>query len=472
MKKILIFLFVLPSLFYLGAKSVSAEALWNCTRFELRVKQTGGPWTGGQWNVTCPGDTGASGCVGENKNFSGIDGELVTLNHCSCFNQPGNQACLNIPNIASTVSGCTASLPNGTSGPNGYCGTNGDYKYPTIEINCPTPSPSPSPTPSRTPTPSPTPSPTTPVGQPPTNPPPPNSTPTNTPPPNAPTKTPSPTTPPACNAPCPDSNYCKNAQDGCTVCTPSNGGKTCQPPTSPSPSNTPVPTNTPKPTNTPVPTNTPPPPPTPTPDFNDAMCKCDSLNVEQITLGNPIKVESFSKVEGADTTKAEIQKTIFSIYEGNPAAGRVKKIEESEEPVTIVDNTPQLVRYRSEWTVSPQIKMGEEYRIAAVPKCAAKIAQAVSDQQRVVLASRDENVGFFGQIINFFAGLFGGGSAPDKNTGVQIANEDKGPLAAIANFFKPQGAKREQLQLDTFTPAQMDKEACNIMKFKFDFVSP
>lgn len=244
------------------------------------------------------------------------------------------------------------------------------------------------------------------------------------------------------------------------------------PPGVPTPTRTPTPpsgpTNTPTP---PRPTNTPPPAPTPTPDFNNAMCKCDQMNVGQISLGQPIQVEAFAKVEGQDTSKAVVKGMKFRIYEGNASAGRVRELpEKGDQPVTIVDNTPSLVRYRAEWTANPTLKVNEEYRIVATPDCQAKTAAIQADTQRVVLAARDENVGFFGQIINFFAGLFGRGSEPE-NEGVQIAEEESGgPLQAIGNFFRPQQNQRQdQLQLGTFTPAQMEKEACNIMKFKFSF---
>ncbi len=257
--------------------------------------------------------------------------------------------------------------------------------------------------------------------------------------------------------------------------------RTPGPSSTPRPSNTPGPSSTPRPSNTPGPSSTPrasstpqpshTPVPTPTPDFNEAMCKCDQMNVGQIALGQPIQVEAFAKVEGSDTSKAEVQGMKFRIYEGNAGAGRVRELpEKGDQPVTVIDNTPTLVRYRAEWTANPQIKSGEEYRIVATPLCVARTAAALREAQTVVLAAQDENVGFFGQIANFFAGLFGGGD--EVNEGVQVAEEDEGPLAFITNFFKPQSEKRPQLQLDTFTPAQMEKEACNIMKFKIDFVSP
>jgi len=186
-------------------------------------------------------------------------------------------------------------------------------------------------------------------------------------------------------------------------------------------------------------------------------------------MGQPIQVEAIAKVEGQDTSKATVQSMRFSIFQGNASAGRVTRIEDAVQPVTVVENQPTLVKYRSEWTVSPSIQVGEEYRIVAVPNCVAKVAAAQRDMQSVVLAARDENVGFFGQITNFFAGLFGGGSEVDENKGVEVAEENKGPLEAIANFFRPQSQQRQQLQLETFTPAQMEKEACNIMKFRFTF---
>lgn len=79
---------------------------------------------------------------------------------------------------------------------------------------------------------------------------------------------------PACNVSCDRDRDCNGARNGCTKCLPSGsgGGKTCQPPASPTPTRTPTPvgpTATPTPvppTATPRPTATPTPiPPTPTP---------------------------------------------------------------------------------------------------------------------------------------------------------------------------------------------------------------
>ena len=391
MKKLVLILLLLVPFLFVKPSGVNAQALWNCTRFELNVSLPDGPWKGGPWTVSCPGDSGPSGCSGHNETFLPYDGQLITLDRCSCFNQPGNQACLNIPNIASTVSGCTASLPNGPSGPGGYCGT-----------------------------------------------------PTNTPPPGTATPTRTPTTPPGTATP-------------------------TRTPTPTVPVSTATPTNSPTPTSSPTPTATTPPTPTPTPDFNNAMCKCEALNVGQINLGQPIQMEAIAKVEGQDTSKAIVAGMKFRIYEGNASVGRVRELpEKADQPVTeMPGSTATLVRYRAEWTANPEIKIGEEYRIVATPDCQVKQAANLRDLQRVVLAERDENVGFFGQIANFFAGLFGGGA--EEPEGVQIAEEPKTPLEVIANFFRPQGTtQRNQLQLETFRPAQMNKEACNIMFFKFE----
>ena len=195
------------------------------------------------------------------------------------------------------------------------------------------------------------------------------------------------------------------------------------------------------------------------------------MNVGQIALGQPISVEAFAKVEGADVSKAAVTGMLFRMYEGNPAAGRVNNLPyRADQPVTVVEPaTSSLVRYRAEWTVSPQLEIGKEYRLTATPRCEARTAAIQQNMQRVVLAERDANVGFFGQIINFFAGLFGRGSEIEDQ-GVQLVQEPSGPLQAIGSFFNPQQSqKKDQLQLDTFVPAQMEDEACGIVKFKFSF---
>lgn len=440
------------------------ESYAACMPISGSVQLVSGQWPSGAGGieVACAGDNpvGPSGCSGGGPQRV-MPGGSFSFPKCSCL--AGN--CLSIT---------SATLPSGCQwvGNTNFCGTNGTPVSAPIQISCapaPTATPvsscpdvnpngstnecvistsckpgqtpkpggdwacknhnggicctnNPSPTPTNTPTP-------TPTGVPPTA--------TATLPPSVPTPTtPGVTTPPI----------------------------TSVPPTSPpgGPTRTPTPIR---------PTNTPPPAPTPTPDFNNAMCKCDQMNVDQISLGQPIKVEAFAKVEGQDTSKAVVKGMKFRIYEGNASKGRVVELpEKGDQPVTVIDNTPSLVRYRAEWTANPTLKVNEEYRIVATPDCQAKTAAAIQkDNQRVVLAARDENVGFFGQIINFFAGLFGRGSETEDE-GVQIAEEQGGAIQSIGDFFKPRQNRRgDQLQLDTFTPAQMEKEACNIVKFKFSF---
>ena len=487
--------FFVVGFFSISPKQAVAQNLAYCLRMELQT-QVEGEWPGGTIRVSCDGDTGIN-CRGTSTSVT--PGKSVILDNCSC--PPYAPGCIDIPAEDITKKGCTSQL----TGPS--CGTNGNTIKPVLKIVCKKP-PSPTPVSSCL-----------------------NKNPDGTanecvsgsacrtgqvPKPDGdwacknggygdvcctikPTATP--TTP--AEQTCPNNSCYSIARRG-TQCQingnlsgtwqlSSSGGSCsqggtfcfdCVPNPTGSPSATPslTPTQPPGVTQPPVVTTPPtqppgvtqPPivttPPTPTPDVT-AMCKCDQMNVQQIVAGQPIQVEAFAKVEGQDTSKAEVQGMNFRIYEGNPASGNnIPVIERATRPVSIVSNTQTLVRYRSDWTVNPQIKNGVEYRIQAVPNCVQKTAALQQQTQRAVLAERDENIGFFGQIKNFFAGIFGGGDEIENNNeGLQIAEEDQGPFSFITNFFKPQtnnGGK--QLQIDSFTPAQMEKEACNIMKFKIE----
>ena len=130
MKKVLFFFAaVFFALFYRVQSVGAADALWNCTRSEVTVNLTG-QWPGGSLYGSCPGDTGTSGCSGHaSKPITIVNGAVTAFDRCSCFNQPNNQACLNI--TANYPPGCTGQLT-----PIPACGTNGDYLYPQLNITC------------------------------------------------------------------------------------------------------------------------------------------------------------------------------------------------------------------------------------------------------------------------------------------------------------------------------------------------
>lgn len=484
MKKIkLALIFAVIGIFVTFAHINAEKILAVCMTISGSVQLVSGQWPAGYSGieVACAGDNppGPSSCTGGGPQKV-MPGQSFSFPSCSCW----AGECLSIAS-ASLPPGCT------WSGNTNFCGANGFTTLAPIKISCPTPPPACPPganfcgnsTGSNV---------SCPPGQIPdwyenkgyddwcelpTNgggsrpycyrciP-----GPTKTP-----TLTPTPTKPfdPCLGGGCITPITTPTSSPKVTPTIPKSTPTPSKPVSTVTPTSTPKATSTPRPTNTPVPTSTP--IPTPTPDFNNAMCKCDQMNVGQITLGQPIQVEAFAKVEGQDTSKAVVNGMKFRIYEGNASAGRVRELpEKGNQPVTVVEpTTPTLVRYRAEWTASPELKVGEEYRLVATPDCAVKTAFIQSQQQRVVLAERDENLRFFEQVRNFFAGLFGGGSEPEKD-GVQIQEENSGPLSFITNFFAPQQnqRKRDQLQLETFTPAQMEKEACNIVKFKFEFIDP
>jgi len=63
MRKVFFHLIIILSFFVLG-KDARAENLANCAHFSLSMNVTGQLPSGGTLQVSCPGDTGTSGCVG------------------------------------------------------------------------------------------------------------------------------------------------------------------------------------------------------------------------------------------------------------------------------------------------------------------------------------------------------------------------------------------------------------------------
>lgn len=252
------------------------------------------------------------------------------------------------------------------------------------------------------------------------------------------------------------------------TCTPTGGPtETPTPTSSPSATPTPTPLDTPTPTPTVVlPTPTPtvvPPTPTPTlPPFADAMCKCDGISIEpsSFAAGSTIKVTSYAKVEGADTSYAKVDKMIFSSGKGIEPDMTRDLPYENPMPVTITETTASKIRYVSTWdykvpaTLDPKLT----YRIWSDPKCVRKTAAAPTQQRfafgnsnTAVLGTSTQNQGFFAGIMSFFANLLGGSSSSIQSTPLQPTPTPK----------------ENPLKLGTFGFAHVvESDSCRYIKYR------
>lgn len=493
MKKILTHLFLLFFFFLffrLDYVHAAPSAPWNCTRFAITTHITG-QWPGGQMVGSCPGDTGTSGCVGANNQpISMANGAVTEFSACSCFNQPNNQACLNIPAVY--PSGCTGSLEPVTN----FCGTNGDYKDLQFNITCAPaltacpagdgfcgnsdgsnapacpggadpatwqrnsdnycaskfggsrgrcfgackPVSTNTPAPTQTPTPVPQPTNTPPPGAtatpvpPPTNTPPPGATATprptatSTPPPAA-TNTPTPV--PACNTDCSaNGDICKQASGGCTYCNPTSKKCAAQPTATPTP-----------------------------PSFDDSMCSCDGLDYTPISVGNNTTITAYGKVLGINKNYAKIPSMTFRFLKGSDATNQTLVKEEkinTQAPITLADK----IQYKAIWNllIPSDLDTKSVYRIQAKPTCSRKAAAAFfTPQNTVVLAAETKNLSFLDRFGAFFTGLFQG-SRPQNKSAVPAAT------STLTNN------QRKNLQLETFRPATKieklkDQDNCTFIKF-------
>ncbi len=199
---------------------------------------------------------------------------------------------------------------------------------------------------------------------------------------------------------------------------------------------------------------------TPTPDFSEAMCKCDGMTVSQIISGQQAVFTANAKVEGSDISKAQVKSMTFALYEGNNISST--KVIEKSDPIapTITSQTASKVQYQSQWsfTIPDTVKKGVDYRAQAQIKCERKTTAQLLPFTATVMGASTEQRGLFEIILNFFASIFStdtGDSTGTTPTSTPVAQDD---LASIAE---------SNLQLDSFSPAQVTQRSCNLIKFRF-----
>lgn len=226
--------------------------------------------------------------------------------------------------------------------------------------------------------------------------------------------TPTPTKPPpACNVACERPGDCVGAKDGCTSCI----DRKCQAP----------------------------PTPTPTlPPFSQDMCKCDGIELspKEFGAGSKLTVTAYAKVEGSDVSYAEVAKILFSSGKGVDPNIRRDVPYEVPVAVQIIENTPNKVRYKAIWSYKVPDKIDPKltYRIWADPVCvrkgeAGKISsssQGIEVIPQTSSSNQSQGTSFFGNIWNFFRGLFGGSSNPNNSSTTQTIQSEEEDVSTTA----------------------------------------
>lgn len=193
-----------------------------------------------------------------------------------------------------------------------------------------------------------------------------------------------------------------------------------------------------------VPTNTPTLTPTPTPDFNEAMCECDSIETTPIISGQKVTFTTFGKVVGTNTSKAKIESMEYFLgEETDPTHPNNAHIVDRSGavPAQVVANSASLVRYKTTWDKTMMSSPGtNNFRLWTKLKCVRKTTAMASDQQRGVLAAVTSPFSsWWNSLTNSFSSLFGG----------------------------PTPTPRKNLQLETFYPAKTIEKTCQMIRFKF-----
>lgn len=217
----------------------------------------------------------------------------------------------------------------------------------------------------------------------------------------------------------------------------------------------PIPTTTPTPTQVPtgVPTVTPTTTPTPIPDFNNAMCKCDGIDVSGLIQGQKAVVNTFGKVEGVDITKAQISSMTYNFGVASVKNPNLVKplITPVQIPAVITENTSAKVRYKTsfEFVVPTPPANNPLYRVWTEIKCTKKTTAALSDSSQVVLGnSIQRNTNLFDSIKNAVGNLL---------TTVQTK------IGEVLGITDP----KKSLQLSPIYPAQVEGDYCSSFWYQF-----
>jgi len=194
------------------------------------------------------------------------------------------------------------------------------------------------------------------------------------------------------------------------------------------------------------------------------MCKCDGLEIGQVAAGQDLKVTAYGKVEGSDTSYANIKSYRFFVAKGDLGSTDITIFNKSG-PIAaqILSTSQNLVRSKAEWTfkfpANPEV--GKEYRIWNDIQCEKKTASSLiassGKTSQNVLAESTKNESLVQKFLNFVLGIFGKSAKPEeKPDGFLVTTQSE---------------DNSQLQLGTFKFGRIipDPEtACYMVKITFD----
>lgn len=254
--------------------------------------------------------------------------------------------------------------------------------------------------------------------------------------------------PPACNSSCTSDSDCSKAVDGCTACV---GGSCKTPPACGTSCTTKADCSGVKNSCSECLEGT-------CTDFNDNMCKCDGITADMTYPGGGnFKFETFGKVEGTDTKKAEIADITFRMTKDNQVIAK-------SDPITpqIVETSDTKTRFKANWqTAPPAISKNSTYRVFADVRCKPKRitadagAQPFSPAPKQALSLPPKGLEL---IINTVNKIF---SSP------KLAGITTKVLAMFSTSTVQAQGTNLQLQTLNFVKL-MDTDNCRFVMFKYD----
>jgi hypothetical protein len=200
------------------------------------------------------------------------------------------------------------------------------------------------------------------------------------------------------------------------------------------------------------------------------------MDNSEILSGQPVTINAYAKVIGANVNNARVVSQKFYLAEGAETIAKI--IAKSEAvPANIIDNTASLVRYQSQWQVTlPTLKQGATYRlwsqIDCQPKQLAYNRLYTPATKPVVLGSTTKNQSILDIIMDFFLNLFN--TAPNSGSQSNSSNQNgiiptqtlpaNTTIPATPTVYHEQ--QKNTLQLYTFHPATVYQKTCTFIKFK------
>lgn len=188
-----------------------------------------------------------------------------------------------------------------------------------------------------------------------------------------------------------------------------------------------------------------------------STCKCDGIKIEPTTFiaGQTLKIISYAKVEGTDTSHVTIPNVLFS-SERRTETNTIFDIPYDVPIRTIINQqVPTKVRYMAVWSYTVPVNPDPNtvYKIRSVPECDNKTAGILSTPRIAEVTygtvTPPPTKNFLSQLIYFIMNSFGNKPQVSKTASV-------GP--------SPKGS----LQLDTLKVGRIiETDYCSYINFQF-----